>query len=111
MELLRPPELFCGFSRRRNRSPTLYPVACSPQAWAAAAPLALLEACLGLKCDHVNGEIRFERPMLPKGISEVRIRRLQLGDASIDVLLRRHASDVAVNVIERRNAVRVVVVN
>jgi glycogen debranching enzyme len=111
MELLRPPELFCGFSRRRNRSPTLYPVACSPQAWAAAAPLALLEACLGLKCDHANGEIRFERPMLPKGISEVRIRRLQLGDASIDVLLRRHASDVAVNVIERRNAVRVVVVN
>src|SRR5262249_15318247 len=52
MELLRPPELFCGFSRRRNRGPTLYPVACSPQAWAAAAPLALLEACLGIRCDH-----------------------------------------------------------
>jgi glycogen debranching enzyme len=111
MELLRPPELFCGFNRRRNKSPTLYPVACSPQAWAAAAPLALLKACLGLKCDHANGEIRFEQPMLPRDINELRIRRLQLGNASVDVLLRRHESDVAVNDLERHNAVRVVVVN
>jgi glycogen debranching enzyme len=110
MELLRPPELFCGFSRRRNRGPTLYPVACSPQAWAAAAPLALLEACIGLRCDHAKREIRFERPMLPRDITEVRIRRLRLGDASVDVLLRQHASDVAVNVLERRGEVRVVVV-
>jgi glycogen debranching enzyme len=110
MELLRPPELFFGFSRRRNRGPTLYPVACSPQAWAAAAPLALLEACIGLRCDQAKREIRFERPMLPRDITEVRIRRLRLGDASVDVLLRQHASDVAVNVLERRGEVRVVVV-
>jgi glycogen debranching enzyme len=110
MDLLRPPELFCGFSRRRNKSPTLYPVACSPQAWASAAPLALLEACLGLRCDHAKGEIRFEQPALPREIDEVRIRRLRLGDASVDVLLRRYAADVAVNVIERRGDVRVVVV-
>jgi glycogen debranching enzyme len=38
-EFRRLPELFCGFSRRRKRGPTAYPVACSPQAWAAAAPL------------------------------------------------------------------------
>ena len=111
MELLRPPELFCGFARRRNRAPTLYPVACSPQAWAAAAPLALLEACLGLRCDHAKGEIRFERPMLPRDIDEVRIRQLRLNGASVDVLLRRHESDVAVNVLARRGDLRVVVVN
>jgi glycogen debranching enzyme len=111
MELLRPPELFCGFARRRNRAPTLYPVACSPQAWAAAAPLALLEACLGLRCDHARGEIRFERPMLPRGIDELRIRQLRLNGASVDVLLRRHETDVAVNVLARRGDLRVVVVN
>ena len=111
MELLRPPELFCGFPRRRNRGPTLYPVACSPQAWAAAAPLALLAACLGLKCDHAGSEVRFEQPMLPSGIDEVRIRRLRLGGASVDLLLRRHASDVAVNVLERDGKLRVVVAN
>ena len=30
----RLPELFCGFHRRSGEGPTLYPVACSPQAWA-----------------------------------------------------------------------------
>jgi glycogen debranching enzyme len=34
LELRRLPELFCGFQRQRERGPTLYPVACSPQAWA-----------------------------------------------------------------------------
>ena len=34
MDLHRLPELFCGFVRRASEGPTLYPVACSPQAWA-----------------------------------------------------------------------------
>jgi len=34
MDLRRLPELYCGFQRGRQRGPTLYPVACSPQAWA-----------------------------------------------------------------------------
>ena len=51
MDLRRLPELFCGFKRRRRRGPTLYPVACSPQAWAAATPFALIQAALGLEFD------------------------------------------------------------
>src|SRR5207253_3892361 len=47
-DLHRLPELFCGFPRRAGESPTLYPVACAPQAWAAGAVFLLLEACLGL---------------------------------------------------------------
>uniref|UniRef100_UPI00378369B7 amylo-alpha-1,6-glucosidase n=1 Tax=Methylocella sp. TaxID=1978226 RepID=UPI00378369B7 len=35
-DLRRLPELFCGFSRKPHRGPTAYPVACAPQAWAAA---------------------------------------------------------------------------
>jgi glycogen debranching enzyme len=111
MDLLRPPELFCGFNRRRGKAPTLYPVACVPQAWASAAPLAFLEACLGLQCDYAKREIRFERPQLPSFVDEVRLRRLSLGDARVDVLLRRYENGVAVNVIERRGDVRVVVVS
>src|SRR6202034_551094 len=34
MDLRRLPELFCGFQREKQRGPTLYPVACAPQAWA-----------------------------------------------------------------------------
>ena len=37
------------------RGPTLYPVACSPQAWASATPFALLEAALGLEFDPRAG--------------------------------------------------------
>ena len=46
MDSQRLPELFCGFQRQRGRGPTLYPVACSPQAWASATPFTLLEASL-----------------------------------------------------------------
>ena len=48
MDLRRLPELFCGFHRERRRGPTLYPVACAPQAWASATPFSLIEAALGL---------------------------------------------------------------
>src|SRR5712664_3796563 len=49
MELTRLPELFCGLPRRAGEGPTLYPVACSPQAWSCAAVYLLLQAALGLR--------------------------------------------------------------
>ena len=56
MDLRRPPELFCGLRRTPGKGPTLYPVACSPQAWASAAPSpALLQACLGLRLRFPDG--------------------------------------------------------
>src|SRR5262245_28874592 len=36
VDLHRMPELFCGFPQRPGEGPTLYPVACAPQSWAAA---------------------------------------------------------------------------
>ncbi|HXI45356.1 MAG TPA: glycogen debranching N-terminal domain-containing protein, partial [Candidatus Acidoferrales bacterium] len=45
----RLPELFCGFDRRVSATPVPYPVACSPQAWAAATPLFLLQTMLGMR--------------------------------------------------------------
>jgi glycogen debranching enzyme len=109
MDLLRPPELFCGFPRRHGRGPTRYPVACLPQAWASAAPIALIEACLGLCCDSLRGEIRLESPVLPADVNELRLRRIRVGDGEVDLLLRRHASNVAVNVLRRRGDIRVIV--
>ncbi|MGH6967817.1 MAG: amylo-alpha-1,6-glucosidase [Stellaceae bacterium] len=111
MDLLRPPELFCGFARRLGTGPTRYPVACSPQAWASAAPIALIGACLGLRCDSVRNEVRFEYPALPPDIDELRLRRVRIGDGEVDLLLRRHASDVAVNVLRRSGSTRVIVVS
>ena len=107
MSLRRLPELFCGFRRRPGRGPTNYPVACSPQAWAAAAPLALLQASLGLNFDVAKHAIVLHHPRLPDFLDEVLLRNLRLEKASVDLLLRRHGSDVAINVIRRDGDVAV----
>ncbi|WP_224448697.1 glycogen debranching N-terminal domain-containing protein [Haloprofundus salilacus] len=43
----RLPELFAGFEREETEVPVSYGEACEPQAWAAAAPLAFLQAVTG----------------------------------------------------------------
>ena len=111
MELLRLPELFCGFVRRPRKGPTHYPVACSPQAWASAAPAALLQACLGLELDQPADEIRFRHPMLPPFLEQVSLTNLRLGDTTVDVVLRGRGSDVAVSVPRRSGDARVVTIN
>lgn len=105
IDLRRLPELFCGFARRRNRGPTLYPVACSPQAWAAATPLSLLQSCLGLDFDLAAGEIKFRHPRLPDFMDEVTLYGLTLGGESADVRLKRAAGSVMVSVLDRRGSV------
>ncbi|MDB5635981.1 MAG: amylo-alpha,6-glucosidase, partial [Bradyrhizobium sp.] len=85
MDLRRLPELFCGFRRENRRGPTLYPVACAPQAWASATPFTLLEAALGLEFDVRRGEIRLRNPRLPAFLNEVVLHELQLGPSSVDL--------------------------
>jgi glycogen debranching enzyme len=101
LELRRLPELFCGFERRRRPSPTLYPVACSPQAWSSATVFALISAALGVSLDVAGRTIRFDHPVLPPALDDLRLRKLRLLDAEIDVLLKRSGNAVAVTV-ERR---------
>ena len=102
MDLRRLPELFCGFQRRRGRGPTLYPVACAPQAWASAAPFTLIQASLGLEFDPDANEIRLRNPHLPAFLDEVYLRNLRLGTSSVDLVVRRHDGDVALQVIRKR---------
>ena len=56
MDSRRLPELFCGFQRQRGRGPTLYPVACSPQAWASATIFELVQSLLGLPSTLVHAK-------------------------------------------------------
>ena len=97
-ESSRLPELFCGFRRREGKAPTGYPVACSPQAWAAASVFMLLQACLGVTIDAAGSRIIFKHPHLPVCLDHLSIRDLTIGDASIDVVLHRHAGAVGLNV-------------
>jgi glycogen debranching enzyme len=107
MDLRRLPELFCGFRREKGRGPTLYPVACAPQAWASATPFTLLEAALGLEFDAWRGEIRLRNPRLPAFLKEVILRELRLGAASVDLRIRQHGDDVSLEVIRSRGQVQV----
>jgi len=99
--LLRLPELFCGFGRRRRCGPIAYPVACAPQAWASAAPFAFLAACIGLSFDHDRNEIRFANPQLPGFLADLTIRGLRLGTTCVDIRLRNDGVDVTVSVLSR----------
>jgi glycogen debranching enzyme len=107
MDLHRLPELFCGFQRARDRGPTLYPVACSPQAWASATPFSLLKASLGLELDPAAKEVRLRSPRLPKFLDEVILRNLHVGDSSVDIAVRRHGENVSISVLKTLGAIEV----
>jgi glycogen debranching enzyme len=110
MDQSRLPELFCGFQRQRGHGPTLYPVACSPQAWASATPFTLLEASLGLEFDPFNGEIRLRNPRLPQFLDEVTLRDLQLSSSSVDLRVRRHGDTVSLDTTRISGDIRVSIV-
>ncbi|MGE7136750.1 glycogen debranching N-terminal domain-containing protein [Luteibacter sp. NPDC031894] len=86
---MRLPELFCGFERAVGEAPIAYPVACLPQAWAAGSVFMLLQACLGLNIDGRRGRLLIDRPSLPMGIDRLRIRKLPLGDRTVDLEFHR----------------------
>ncbi|MQW88773.1 amylo-alpha-1,6-glucosidase [Sinorhizobium saheli] len=107
IDLRRLPELFCGFARQRARGPTFYPVSCVPQAWAAAAPLYLLQSMIGLGFDPDKGHVTLSEPTLPPFLDEVVLKHLRIGSGEVDIALRRSRSQVVVDVLERKGRVKV----
>jgi glycogen debranching enzyme len=111
MDLHRLPELYCGFDRRHlGEGPTLYPVACSPQAWASASAFYLVKACLGLSFRPEEPRMRFLHPMLPGFLDRVRLVNVRAGEAIVDVQFERHGDEVGVNVLRKHGQVEVSVV-
>jgi glycogen debranching enzyme len=110
MDLRRLPELFCGFPRQRNSAPTSYPVACVPQAWAAAALLSLIQSILGLGFSFDPSRISFHQPTMPDFLETIELRQVSVGDASADVALRRDGEEAALHVLRRRGDIRLLTV-
>jgi glycogen debranching enzyme len=108
VDLHRLPELFCGFRRRRGEGPTLYPVACSPQAWASGVVFHLLQSCLRLSFDEGGGVLTVTRPLIPPFLTYVRVLNLELPLGKIDlafeqqsnVTVLRQSGDLEVRVIK-----------
>jgi len=96
VDLYRLPELICGFHRRQDGFPTLYPVACAPQTWAAGAVFLLLQACLGVRVDGERREVHVTRPILPIGVESLAVRGLSVTGAAIDLEFQRIGDEVVV---------------
>jgi len=81
----RLPEVFGGFSRHEFAVPVHYPVACHPQAFAAASVPFMIESALGLRPDAFNSRLYVESPVLPEYVRRLTIDRLRVGDASVSI--------------------------
>ena len=106
---LRLPELFCGFARDEVGAPVAYPVACSPQAWAAAAPFYLLRTMLGLQADASARRLELIRPTLPEWLTKLTITGLPVGGDSVDLLVHRWRGRTSAELIGRRGTTEVII--
>ncbi len=105
----RLPEVFDGLSQQKYSRPVHYPVACSPQAWAAGALPLLLQTALGLEPDALRGILRIHQPHLPDWLERVTCRGLRVGDATVDLRYQREGDTTLVAVLRREGAVDVIV--
>jgi glycogen debranching enzyme len=108
-DLLRLPELFCGFKRRARDAPLHFPVACSPQAGSAGAAFLMLQSILGIRIDALDRQIVLAHPVVPEGFAEIAVRNLAVADASVDFTVRRHAGSVSVSVERREGKIDLVI--
>jgi glycogen debranching enzyme len=108
-EGLRLPELFCGFPRVPGYGPTPYPVACSPQAWAAGVVLQLLQGMLGLVPDARQNRLSLVHPVLPPWLSWVEVRGLGVRSSRVDLRVTRGRRGAAVEVLNREGDAEITV--
>ncbi|MCL4448332.1 MAG: amylo-alpha-1,6-glucosidase [Actinobacteria bacterium] len=80
----RLPELFGGLDRLEYDGVVRYPTSSSPQAWAAASPFLILRTLLRLDPWLPYGQT-WIAPVLPKGISYLKVEGIPLGGSKISV--------------------------
>jgi glycogen debranching enzyme len=105
----RLPELFCGFPRQARLGVTRYPVACSPQAWAAGAPFLVLAACLGLSGEPMENRITLANPVLPPWLEWLEVHGLELAGSRLDLRVVHGREAASVELIGRRGDIELVV--
>jgi glycogen debranching enzyme len=82
------PEVFAGFSRSETPFPIAYPTAARPQAWAAGAPVLLLQLLLGLRPDRRGERLVTDAPApLPAWAGSLRLEGVRAFDGTWEVVL------------------------
>ncbi|ESU71718.1 amylo-alpha-16-glucosidase [Geobacillus thermopakistaniensis] len=94
----RLPELFCGYSRSEGK-PVRYPVACSPQAWAAGTPLVFVQALLGLFPNALEKNI-YLSPTLLDSMNMLRVENILIGGGRLSLTVTREQDNFHVQIDE-----------
>jgi glycogen debranching enzyme len=89
----RLPELFGGHARADYANAVPYPAACRPQAWSAAASIAVVSSLLGLRVDAPSGVVHL-RPIRPSPVGAFAVRGLRIGDAAFGVTVDANGDPV-----------------
>ena len=97
----RLPELYCGFERSERAAVVAYPVACIPQAWAAASPFLLLQAMLGISANAPTHALTIERPALPGWLGHIRLTQLRVGGANVTLDFQRDGRATSFTLVEQ----------
>jgi glycogen debranching enzyme len=108
-ENLRMPELFCGFTRVPGHGPTRYPVACSPQAWAAGVVFHLLAAMLGLRPEAADNQLTLARPTLPPWLTWIEVRGVRIAKSRLALRVTQGTDSAAVELLTRDGDAELVV--
>lgn len=95
-EYTRLPELFCGYEDTLGHV-VEYPVACSPQAWAAGTPLLFVQAILGLFPNSLDQTITLN-PVLPEDINRLKVSQLKIGKGELAITIERKNGTLEVSI-------------
>jgi len=98
-EFQRLPELFCGTARSHAKHPVLYPVSCSPQAWASGSFFMLLQAVLGIHPQAHRQSLRVCDPVLPEFLDELTLTNMQVGKSRVSLRFTRYQERTLVNLL------------
>ncbi|MFF2088902.1 glycogen debranching N-terminal domain-containing protein [Paenibacillus sp. NPDC058174] len=106
-EYYRLPELYCGYDDTLG-SPVPYPVACSPQAWAAGTPLTFVQSLLGLKPDGLNRRITLT-PSLLDGMNELKVDHMRIGNGTLSLRISRGEDGAVVETLSNSTGYELVI--
>jgi glycogen debranching enzyme len=104
----RPPELFCGYERTDGNAPVMYPVACTPQAWATGSIFQLLQVMINLVPDAAITACGFSTQHC-QIINKLSLQNLRVGSTLLDLEFERSGSATACRVAKKRGNLRVVI--
>jgi glycogen debranching enzyme len=102
----RLPELFCGYDAKIGKA-VKYPVACSPQAWAAGTPLVLVQSLLGLFPNSLTKEIQLN-PILLDEMNTLTVSNIKIGEGTLSVSVSRQGREIQTTILENTTGYEII---